>query len=401
MTTIRIDQDAFSKATHMMHGSLQAYIDTKIHPLVRSRIWPRIVVRGHYARTGDNVLVSPLEKRDKRFNWHRPTAAVVMEGKGGSQDAITLEICCFPGRDYVQHYALLIASHLALRGITATMSAVEYIPPSREQCIDLFLQSNLRWMGQVDTVVLGYVDYLASTDPPVAWETGTDAPDQFFAWKQFHRDDGSVVAFVGSMMSLWGDIIGNLVRVLRQLNGVSRVLYMGKAGSLRPQDPPNEVLATGNVSHMDCTVRSWKSTLDGTLANITAIPNLSHGVHVTVPTPLVETDAWFAQWEDRAQWVDCEVGHLVEACQADGIQFAYLHFISDNVARHYPQSLATERDGVVLQARQRVLDTMRRVLADYLCLEVLRSSPSRLGIHEPVPTAAAPGDAEDLNGSRT
>ncbi|KAJ5961032.1 uncharacterized protein N7479_008182 [Penicillium vulpinum] len=99
-------------------------------------------------------------------------------------------------------------------------------------------------MGAVDTVIPGYVDHLA-TNEDYTWETGTDIPNQLFAWKRFYLADGSVVACVGSMMSLWGGIIGNAVRTMRAQNNISNVLYMGKAGSLRTQDVQNQVLVTG------------------------------------------------------------------------------------------------------------------------------------------------------------
>ncbi|CRL27138.1 unnamed protein product [Penicillium camemberti] len=332
---------------HLMYETLKTYIDGKIHPLIRSRVWPRILVCGHYARSAPDVHISPTEKREKRFNWHRPIAVIVNE--------FTLEIRCFPGRDYVQHYALLIAYHLNLNSIKAPASV-----------------SNLRFMGAVDTVILGYVDHLATNEDYI-WETGTDVPDQLFAWKRFSLADGSVVAFVGSMVSLWGDIIGNVVRTMRTQNNISSVFYMGKAGSLRTQDVPNQVLVTGESSRVDGKLLSWESPLSTTLSTM-KIEHLCQGTHVTVPSPLVETEDWLANNKQDADWVDCEVGYLAEACQDNNIRFGYLHFISDNVAQKYIYNLATERQEAVISARKGIWDKVRQILATHLGIEDLGGS---------------------------
>ncbi|OGE54286.1 hypothetical protein PENARI_c006G00423 [Penicillium arizonense] len=361
MAVVRVDHDSLQAEKHLMHETLQAYIYGKIHPLIKNRVWPRIVVCGHYSRNGPNVHISPNEKREKRFNWHRPTAVII--------DDSTLEIRCFPGRDYVLHYALLIAYYLNLNSIKAPASVIEYRLPSSEDCLDLLSQSNLRFMGPVDTVILGYVNHLATNDN-YPWETGTDEPNQLFAWKRSLRADGSTVAFVGSMMSLWGDIIGNAVRTMQVQNNISSVIYMGKAGSLRTQDIPNQVLVTGETSHLNNKILSWKSPLTTTLST-QHIAHLCQGTHITVPSPLVETELWLAMNKHDADWVDCEVGYLAQACQEHNTRFGYLHFISDNVAQRYLYNLATERQDAVISARKDIWDEIRRILALHLGIESL------------------------------
>ncbi|RAK97065.1 uncharacterized protein BO80DRAFT_428579 [Aspergillus ibericus CBS 121593] len=347
-----------SICTHRMRESLRPYVFDKIHPLVSSRIWSRIIVRGHYARQGKDVHISSTEKKDKRFNWQRPTATIL--------DDETLEICCFPGEDYVRHYSLLMAYHLALNDIRQS-SAIECFPPSSGDTMGIFERSNLRLMGKVDTVVLGCVEYLVPGEEQVPWETGTSATDQVFAWKVFRRDDEHVVSFLACLVSLWGDTLGTVVRALRQLNDVSCVLYMGKAGSLRPEDTPNNVLVSGEASYVAGKQITWDNVLKPAISAATTA-RVCHGINVTVPTPLVETDAWFEQWKRKADWVDCEIGHAAEACQANEIKFGYLHLISDNVARYYPQNLATERQPTERLARRRMFQQMQDILSLHLQL---------------------------------
>ena len=231
------DHGPLAITTQRMFESLKPYIVERIHPIISERLWSRIIVRGNYARRGSNVNISSTENRDKSFNWHRPTAIVL--------DNSSLEIACFPGRDYVQHYATMAGYYFALNDGPAPPRIEYYLPPM-ESALEIFFQSNLRLMGDVDTVVLGCVEFLAP--PEEHWETGTEAIDQIFAWKTIHRDDGHVVSYLACMISLWGDILGDLIRALRALNNVSCVLYMGKAGSLRPTDTPNEFLVTGGAS---------------------------------------------------------------------------------------------------------------------------------------------------------
>ncbi|KAJ5961033.1 uncharacterized protein N7479_008183 [Penicillium vulpinum] len=115
---------------------------------------------------------------------------------------------------------------------------------------------------------------------------------------------------------------------------------------------------------------SWDSPLNTTLSTM-KIEHIYQGTHVTVPSPLVETEDWFARNKKDADWVDCEVGYLAETCQDNNIRFGYLRFISDNVAQNYIYSLATERQEAVISARKDIWDKIRQVLAAHLGIEDL------------------------------
>lgn len=158
-------------------------------------------------------------------------------------------------------------------------------------------------MGDVETVVLGCVEFLEPKEGLVDWETGTDFADQIFSWKIFHQNSRNVVSFLACMVSLWGDALGDLIRGLQILNNVSCVLYMGKAGSLRPNDAPNEVLVTGEASYLDGKLVSWDNALKPAISTARN-SKVCCGINVTVPTPLIESDAWFSHWE--GDWSCCE-----------------------------------------------------------------------------------------------
>ena len=95
-----------SVETHTMGLSLSEYLRMKVHPLIQNIDWSRIIVKGEYQRDPSVVRIASNEKTDKPFNWQRPTVSVL--------DTRTLQVHVFPGIDYVQHYAAILATYLAL-----------------------------------------------------------------------------------------------------------------------------------------------------------------------------------------------------------------------------------------------------------------------------------------------
>ena len=135
--------------THTMGKSLYEYLRMKIHPAVLEGPWTRIIVRGEYKRDPVAASISSTEKRDKPFNWQRPTASSAASSK-------VLQLHCFPGIEYVKHYAAITATYLSLMDRGSTDIA-RYALPTRCECLLPLLKSNLSMMGVVDIVVVGYV----------------------------------------------------------------------------------------------------------------------------------------------------------------------------------------------------------------------------------------------------
>ena len=91
------------------------------------------------------------------------------------------------------------------------------------------------------------------------------------------------------------------------------------------------------------------------------------GLHTTTYSPLVETHQWLhEQHELHSAIVDCEVGHMAQACNEFSMEFAYLHIISDNVATRYAQSLANERTELVAKERHRLFGDVVGVLQAFV-----------------------------------
>ena len=106
---------------HTMNARrLFRYLEIKVHHLIQERDWASIRVTGEYDR---GCVISANEKNDKPFNWQRPTAEIHGDG---------LVIKCFPGMDYVRHYALIIATYLNMTG--RYRSQVHYQLPGEPLC---------------------------------------------------------------------------------------------------------------------------------------------------------------------------------------------------------------------------------------------------------------------------
>ncbi|KAJ4369707.1 hypothetical protein N0V83_005470 [Neocucurbitaria cava] len=332
--------------THTMGKSLFKYLHMKVHPDIQNADWEAIVVKGHHSRLAPSRVAS-IEKRDKPFNWQRPTTSYNEKGR-------ILELLVFPGEDYVQHYAAIVATYLSLTG--KNPSIVTYQLPTPAQCMKPLLQSNLKPMSDVDIVILGYVDGLRRFTSGT-WQGGGD--DELFSWQVLTLPNGTTVAFLGCRICFWGDIGGNVVRALQSINKAKCVIYVGKLGSLRPEDRPNSVLATGNSSMAKGSIVTWKNPLEDAVDESSMV---ERGVHYSLPSVLQETHAWLEDHKRSFHWVDPEIGQMAKASLEGGTRFGYLHIVSDNLAEKYEYDLSNERARQVLDDRERLLKEIEVIL---------------------------------------
>ena len=335
-----------SVETHTMGNSLFEYLRMNVHPEIQQREWKRIIVLGGHVRTG-GTQISAIEKNDKPFNWQRPTAKVV--------DVDTIHLFCFPGIDYVKHYAAILATYLSLN--EKDPKVVSYEVPSSAESMRPLLQSNLQELGRIEIAVLGYVQGL----PLFTSASWTGGEDELFSWQIGNLPNGGRVAFIGCRVSFWGDIAGNVVRALQQLSQVKCVLYVGKLGTLRPELSPNTLLATGNSSFVHGELLTWQNPLEPFFR---ASPTIRHGRHYTLPSVLDETKDWLAERSGDTDWVDPEIGHMAKASLDGNTKFGFLHIISDSLARKYKHDLSSERVEEVLQNRENIVGEIQRVLQE-------------------------------------
>ena len=245
--------------------SLRRYLEIKVHHLIYERDWASIRVVGAYDR---DCVVSANEKNDKLFNWQRPTAEV------HGDDLI---IKCFPGLDYVRHYALIIATYLSMAG--RYRGQVDYELPGERRA----RRPSTGWTWTRPATISSSSAGGWGASPTAAWTTAR------YAWQRA-EDQGRRVLYLGYLHSIWGDAAGRVVSRLAAL-GARRVVYIGKVGSLDPAIAPNTCLATGDSSVLADGPVTWRDFFAG----LAAQPDVRPGVHVTSPSILLEDESWLAR----------------------------------------------------------------------------------------------------------
>ncbi|MFE7043435.1 hypothetical protein ACFU9X_29545 [Streptomyces atratus] len=323
----------------MSPDRLLRYLEIKVHHLIQDQGWDSIRVIGSYDRT---AVVSRYEKSGKLFNIERPTAEV------HSRDLV---VKAFPGADYVQHYALIIASYLAMTGRPTDI--VTYQPPGQEECRTALDTLDLELDG--DLVIVGWgLQYLAPENG--VWTRGPG-----YVWQRAEVA-GRRVVYLGFLHSIWGDVAGRVVARLAEL-GASDVVYVGKVGSLAPGIEPNTWLATGNTSLVGGALVNWDDFFGDFAATQSGVQS---GLHVSSPSILLENRDWLAQHTASYAFVDPEIGPMGAAARQAGIRFGYLHVISNNLAAHYAADLSNERHSDVLHRRAALIDRIRTIITGRL-----------------------------------
>jgi hypothetical protein len=340
-----------------MGDSLERYLEIKVHEAALERAYSEIVIVGAYERYSADSIAFEGEKRDKPFNWERPTARVVGE---------TLYIECFPGYDHIEHYAEIIACYLRIReqkGDTLTPSSrVFFIPASCSDVRTALEATNLPLFPghDVDKVVLGLVWHLPRLTASETW--AGDGP-----WQWIIRTFGTrKVAFLGFRPAFWGCISGEVVHYLASHFSVKEIIYLGKLGVLKPDVQPNGFLATGTTSLVHGRTIQWDNVLAPSVARVGG-DDIIAGAHVTLGSVLHETKDWHAELVDTIDFVDPEIGMMAQAAVRSRVGFGYLHMITDNLGAKYDEDLSNERVERVLLRRARLHDVVEDVVEDYLC----------------------------------
>lgn len=345
-----------------MGDSLERYLQIKVHQDILKQAYDEIVVQGAYARYSASSITFDGEKRDKPFNWERPTARV--EGK-------KLIIECFPGFDHVEHYAEIIACYLSIRERTGggrfdlTPSLrVSFIPASCSDTQATLHATNLReFPGEgVDSVVVGLVSHLPHLTGDTEWQG--EGP-----WQWILRSfGGRKVAFLGFRPAFWGDISGEVVHWLASTWRVKEVIYLGKLGALKPHVAPNKFLATGGRSLVAGRWVEWHDTLGPAVEKV-GTQAVINGSHVTLGSVLHETKNWHAQLVGDVDFVDPEIGMMAQAAVRSSIQYNYLHMITDNLGKKYEEDLSNERKEKVLTSRAELHRIVQDVMEQHLSRE--------------------------------
>jgi hypothetical protein len=306
------------------------------------------------------MYVFLAENNARGFNWQRPTAEVI--------DQCTVHPNCFPSVDVVRHYASLVPTYFSMMQTSASRNPpqVRFELPLFDACSDLFARSDLVNLGQADVLIIGYLNRCPhkNIERNEAFKNvGIHQEGQLLSWYKRETSSGSIVAYLGCAVSLWGDSVKQLVKVLQKLSKLKCVLYIGKVGSLHADPVPNVALATGDEAHTNHEVIRWHNVLSKAASTS---PLVCKGSLVSVASSLCEDLSWFQTWADKCCWVDCETAHIAQESRVGIIDFGYLHIVSDSLNRQCADNLANEDAEHVQEQRTVVFDEIDRILDRFL-----------------------------------
>jgi uncharacterized protein (DUF952 family) len=214
--------------------------------------------------------------------------------------------------------------------------------------------SNLKEVPKGDVAILGYGLEQLIGDKEVHWEGKGN-----FSWVKKQIGDKTVV-FIGGRHSYWGDIAGRIVSLLAK-QGFSQVIYVGKVGGMNGSGIPNQTLATGDASFVDGETIHWKNLFDFAKGDDQVV----FGEHYTIPSVMNETKEWLEKNKNYA-FVDNEIGFMAKAAQSEGIQFSYLHIISDNLNGGFEEDLTNERGDAAKEHRTKILQKAKTLIEESL-----------------------------------
>ena len=208
---------------------------------------------------------------------------------------------------------------------------------------------------------MGYVEGLDFLSSDTTWQGSGN-----FLYKTLKTKSGTAL-LLGCKHTFWGEIAGRIVTYLAEM-GVKRIIYSGKLGTLNPNLVPNQCLATGNSSILpNGQVVIWKNLFENINHH-----EIFHGVHITMPSVLQENINWALTKKETISFVDPEIGHMAYAAQTSGIEYSYLHIISDNLSCKYQYDLSNERENNVITYRQILL----KIIGQAIIACLLYTSPS-------------------------
>lgn len=325
-----------------MGRSLVPYITQHVHPDFQSTPITRIVVTGspQWYSQFSNAEIDSLRPT---VSWTDPT---------------TIRLSCFPSRSLILHYASTVATYFGLFGRNPGIVYISF--PEPDHTARLIRESNLQAIGQLDLAIIGSVNNLTGLTGLTGHWQGVDGSEySMFRWQKLISSKGQTVALIGCLEQLWGDTGDHFLRALCTYLNVKRIIYIAKCGSLSKEYASNEWIATGSEAILEGDVIQWSSPLDSVLDVSTKV---ARGPIVTVPTPLCETQDWLSEWSPKVTWVDCEVGFMAKAAVELGVEFGYLHVVSDNLCETGGENLSNEDEDTVSTKRKVLYDEILKIL---------------------------------------
>lgn len=325
---------------HSMGLYLDEYVEIKMHHVFTEYLndVKSIKIVPAYTRS---ALVSKKEKDGKLFNYKRPT--IFYEDDN-------MYLACFPAKDYVFHYALLVKNYLDSKGKNIPISF--FLPTSKDtkNCIINSIENRL---PKADFVVYGNVDKLEITNEK-KWNKIGD-----MSYQIIERNNKKML-FLGCEYSVWGNATETFLEVIKEQTDCKAFIYIGKVGTMIEGLVPNENIAV-------CS----SSLVDGEIIELSDIFNLADnkifitGKHYTLSSVLLETKDLILSIKNEYHFIDPEIGYFASSAKKLGISFSNLHIISDNVCDVHAENLSNERKDETQSKRKELWKQVGKTL---LCL---------------------------------
>lgn len=323
-----------NKYEHTMFDKLDSYICNKIHSDSNSHLIPKFVP--YYLHEKNRCIISTKEKTNKLFNYQRPTLDI--------KDSLCHYI--FPGNDYLLHYTLLYNYHL---NTNKTLECLQDLNHIQQQEVPFHLIWNtLKIPTNISpTVILGYVESIKENN-----EEWTDwiFNDQF--GYTYHKN--KKVMLLGCKHSYWGDIAGVLTYKLASY-GVRNILYVGKLGTLNEGLHPNETIVSGSHSYLCGDIVNWTSS------DLCSRLKINKVKHYSLPSTMLETKAWAIKARTEFDVVDPEIGHMALQSLQCGINFGYLHLVTDFLLDE-KQEEGLHNENNFKEKRERTLNQLKQLI---------------------------------------
>ncbi|MBP5993757.1 MAG: NUDIX hydrolase [Candidatus Moranbacteria bacterium] len=337
------DVSACLSSDHSMGDALHRYIEMKMHHLIQSKQdeFSKVRVIGSHDRSAH---VSTDEKNDKLFNFERPTAFL---------DGDTLYLCCFPGYDYIRHYANLVATYFCNLN---KKKEVSYIYADDERIFQAFKNTNLGSIPAADIILFGNIDRIG------LFEDVEFDGDGDFKWKIGNIGSYRVL-LLGCQFSIWGDAAYFLIKFLARFHSFTTFVYIGKLGSLKSGIVPNEWIASGSKSYIHGDSVAWNNIFENEISDR---KDVLFGSHVTCGSVIDETKDAVEFFQKFGVFIDPEIGHMAKACNEIKKRFSYLHIVSDNIIDHYYENLSNERDTGIQEKRKKLFKEIGGIISQRL-----------------------------------
>jgi hypothetical protein len=310
------------------------------------------------------------QRADKRLNFVRPS---YFRGRRGARELLIVAVT--PGREYLLHYAGLIR-HFLYHHTSRAQEHVRIIRyPRAERSLTGWTHLS-RFVRPGDTVLVGYVDEIASTLEEDGFSQGDGViENSYYVSRRYRRPSGRDINLIGVKFSFWAGIAGRLATGFCNA-GASEVLYCGKLGSLEsPEDVYGRIFCPSRYFLMEH--HRLMAEIDPPPNPFLArYPNLDSAAHVSVPT-VIEEDYLQrnAAAAIAAASIDNEIAHMAAAIaqhnRAAGLEagFSAVHFATDYVRKfdernlNMTLNLSNNRTHVALEKKRAVI---RRICREFL-----------------------------------